>query len=54
MQTLIEIYQGQYKSLVNYRLHLIAEIEKTNNEISAIIKAAKKESIDLVRISATE
>lgn len=52
-ESLIEIYRGQYQSLVNYRLHLITEIEKTNNEIQTIIKTAKKENVDVVRISAT-
>ena len=50
-ESLIKIYRDQYVSLVNYRAHLITEIEKTNNEITDIIKAAKKENINVVRIS---
>lgn len=50
-KTLIEIYRGQYVSLVNRRTQLIDEIEHINNEISIIVKKAKAENIDLVRNS---
>ena len=50
-QTVMEIYKGQYTSLVNRRAQLIDEIEHINNEISIIIKKAKAENIDLVRYS---
>jgi len=50
--SIIQIYKDQYMQLVNYRLHLITEIEKTNNQLTDIIKKAKKENIDVVRISA--
>lgn len=53
MSTLIEIYIGQYTSLVNRRAQLIDEIEHINNEIHIIIKKAKAENIDLVRSSFT-
>ena len=52
-QTLNEIYAGQYAALVQRRLHLIAEIEKLNHQIIQIIKEAKRENVDVVRISAT-
>lgn len=47
----MEIYRGQYVSLVNRRVQLIDEIEHINNEIRIIIKKAKAENIDLVRNS---
>lgn len=50
-QTIMEIYRGQYVSLVNRRVQLIDEIEHINNEIRIIIKKAKAENIDLVRNS---
>ena len=50
-QIVMEIYKGQYLSLVNRRVHLIDEIEHINNEIRIIIKKANAENIDLVRSS---
>lgn len=52
-QTILDIYRGQYVSLVNRRVQLINEIEHINNEIRVIIKKAKAENIDLVRSSVT-
>lgn len=51
--SLDNIYRDQYLQLVNYRLHLIAEIEKTNNQITDIVKKARHDGVDVVRISAT-
>lgn len=51
--TLHEIYAGQYRALVQRRYDLITEIEKLNNQITYIIQEAKKENVDVVRISAT-
>ena len=45
------IYTGQYKSLVQRRAELVAEIEQINNSIIKIIRSARKENIDVVRLS---
>lgn len=47
------IYQAQYQAMVERRIQLISELESLNNQITKIIKEAKSEKIDLVRISAS-
>lgn len=51
IKTLGWIYTGQYKSLVQRRAQLVAEIEQVNNNIIKIIRSARKENIDVVRLS---
>ena len=47
------IYQAQYQAMIQRRIQLINELESLNNQITSIIKEAKSEKIDLVRISST-
>ena len=51
ISTAILIYREQYLGLVNRREQIIMELERINNELSQVIRKAKSENIDVVKLS---
>ena len=47
----VEIYRAQYLSMLQQRENLILDIERLNNQIAVLVREAKKENIDLPKVS---